>query len=387
MSDNFTMLTRKRQLVAKIETVEGTAETLSASDGGILVNATPKANFEPQMYNRDLVRSSFTKLGKLTGKRAAGLEFAIELRGSGKVDIEPIWVKLIKACGFELKVIKKIAIGAISDGEFLHNEVIRSASNIFVVRAICNTPNGASILYFSDIDGTLVTNAEIVGDTSGASTTTTSAPEVVGFVVKPTSKPLTTLTMGLYEDGICKLLRGCRGTVKFSFKLGEPAIMEFSFMGVEAGVSDRPMLSDIVYEPVIPPVLLNARMSCDGVSLNIGEMEIDIANSLVTRDKIDDAKGILSYAITGRDMKGSFNPQMVSVSVHDFFGKWFSNTPMVLDLEYGVDTGNKFRVFAPKIVYNKVDDADRDGIQLANTSFDVTGSIEPGDDELSILLL
>ena len=91
--------------------------------------------------------------------------------------------------------------------------------------------------------------------------------------------------------------------------------------------------------------------------------------------------------VTGRDMQGTFNPEMVPVATHDFFTKWFNNTPMVLDLAYGEADGNKFRFYAPSIVYNKVDDGDRDGIQLAQTSFDLTGSMEPGDDELAILLI
>jgi len=47
----------------------------------------------------------------------------------------------------------------------------------------------------------------------------------------------------------------------------------------------------------------------------------------------------------------------------------------------------KFRFYAPGIIYNKIDDGDRDGLQLAQTSFDLTGSMEPGDDELTMLLL
>jgi hypothetical protein len=175
--------------------------------------------------------------------------------------------------------------------------------------------------------------------------------------------------------------------VKFSFKIGEPAMLDFSFKGVESGVADVAMLTGIDFDSTIPPVLLNAVMSCDGVSLNVGELEIDVSNTLASKDKIDDAKGVLSYIITGRDMQGSFNPEMVPVATHDFFNKWFNNTPMVLDLAYGETEGNKFRVYAPGIVYNKIDDGDRDGIQLAQTSFDLTGSMDPGDDELALLLL
>lgn len=383
----MSMLVRKRQLAAKYEADEGTAERLAAEDAGILVNFTPKANYDPQMYQRDLVRTSLTKIGKLAGKMAAGLEFAIELRGSGLTTEQPKWAKLIEACGFELVDLRKLQISGITGGPFTHGELITGGTSGATGRVICTTYNGASEMYFREVTGTFADAETITGGQSGAVCTTASTPQIAGFEIKPVSADTPTLTMGLYEDGVRKMLKGCRGTVKFSFKIGEPAIMEFSFMGVGAGVTDVPLLTGVAYETTIPPVLLDAKMSCDNVSLNIGEMEIDTANALASKDKIDDPSGILSYMITGRDMKGSFNPEMVAVGAHDFFGKWLSATPMELNLEFGNTEGNKFRIYAPKIVYSKVDDGDRDGIQLAQTSFDLTGSIEPGDDELSILLL
>lgn len=383
----MSMLVRKRQLAARYEDTEGMAERLSAEDAGILVNFTPKANYDPQMYQRDLVRSSLTKIGKLAGKIAAGLEFAIEMRGSGSLTEQPKWGKLIEACGYELIDLRKLQISGITGGPFLHGELITGATSGATGMVVCTTRNGASELLFREISGSFADAETITGGRSGAICTTASTPQIAGFEIKPVSSDAPTLTLGLYEDGVRKMLKGCRGTVKFSFKIGEPAIMEFSFMGVGAGVYDMQLLEGVDYETMIPPVLLDAKMSCDGVSLNIGEMEIDTANALAAKDKIDDPCGILSYMITGRDMKGSFNPEMTAVKDHDFFGNWMSATPMELNLEFGSMEGNKFRIFAPKIVYSKVDDANRDGIQLAQTTFDLTGSIEPGDDELSILLL
>ena len=383
----MSMLIRKRQLAAKIEAVEGGAETLAAQDAGILVNFTPKANYDPQMYQRDPVRSSLTKLGKLAGKRSAGIDFSIELKGSGSILNEPEWADLIRACGFELNVLEKISIGAITFGPFLHGEIITGETSGATARVVIKTADGTAILYFVGSNGAFVTDETITGGLSGATTLTASVPSDAGFEIKPVSSGVPSLTMGLYEDGVRKLLKGCRGTVKFNFKIGEPAAIEFSFKGVEAGVADVALFADVSFDNTVPPVLLNAVMSCDGVSLNIGEMEIDVANTLASKDKIDDLKGILSFMITGRDMQGSFNPEMVPVATHDFFSKWFNNTPMVVDLAYGETEGNKFRFYAPAIIYNKVDDADRDGLQLAQTSFDLTGSMEPGDDELAILLL
>jgi len=383
----MSMLIRKRQLAAKIEAVEGTAETLLAADAGILVNFSPKASYDPQMYQRDPVRASLTKMGKLAGKRSAGMDFSIELKGSGSITVEPEWMRLIKACGFASNALKKISIGAITSGPYQHGEVITGQTSGATGRVVVKTANGTTTLYFVALSGTFETGEVITGGTSGATATASTDPVSAGFEIKPISSSVVSLTMGLFEDGIRKVLKGCRGTVKFNFKIGEPATLDFSFKGVESGVADAPMLTGVSFDETVPPVLLNAVMSCDGVSLNIGEMEVDVANTLASKDKIDDAKGILSFMITGRDMQGSFNPEMVPVATHDFFSKWFSNTPMVVDLAYGEADGNKFRFYAPGIIYNKVDDGDRDGIQLAQTSFDLTGSMEPGDDELAILLL
>ena len=383
----MSMLIRKRQLAAKIEAVEGTAETLLAADAGILVNFSPKASYDPQMYQRDPVRASLTKMGKLAGKRSAGMDFSIELKGSGSITVEPEWMRLIKACGFASNALKKISIGAITSGPYQHGEVITGQTSGATGRVVIKTSNGTTTLYFVALSGTFETGEVITGGTSGATATASTDPVSAGFEIKPISSAVVSLTMGLFEDGIRKVLKGCRGTVKFNFKIGEPATLDFSFKGVESGVADAPMLTGVSFDETVPPVLLNAVMSCDGVSLNIGEMEVDVANTLASKDKIDDAKGILSFMITGRDMQGSFNPEMVPVATHDFFSKWFSNTPMVVDLAYGEADGNKFRFYAPGIIYNKVDDGDRDGIQLAQTSFDLTGSMEPGDDELAILLL
>jgi len=383
----MSMLIRKRQLAAKIEAVEGVAETLLAADAGILVNFSPKASYDPQMYQRDPVRASLTKMGKLAGKRSAGIDFSIELKGSGSITVEPEWMRLIKACGFASNALKKISIGAITSGPYQHGEAITGQTSGATGRVVIKTANGTTTLYFVALSGTFETGEVITGGTSGATATASTDPVSAGFEIKPISSSVVSLTMGLFEDGIRKVLKGCRGTVKFNFKIGEPATLDFSFKGVEAGVADAPMLTGVSFDETVPPVLLNAVMSCDGVSLNIGEMEVDVANTLASKDKIDDAKGILSFMITGRDMQGSFNPEMVPVATHDFFSKWFSNTPMVVDLAYGEAEGNKFRFYAPGIIYNKVDDGDRDGIQLAQTSFDLTGSMEPGDDELAILLL
>jgi hypothetical protein len=102
---------------------------------------------------------------------------------------------------------------------------------------------------------------------------------------------------------------------------------------------------------------------------------------------VNDARGILSFAITGREITGSFNPEMVSCAAHDFHSKWFSGAEMVVDFTIGSAAGNKFRFYIPKAQYTKVEDEDRDGLQLAKSNFNLNGSLQYGDDELTILAL
>ncbi|MFA5156437.1 MAG: phage tail tube protein [Candidatus Omnitrophota bacterium] len=379
-------LSRIRQLVARPEAQEGVAENLASSDAGFLVDYVPKVSFEPEMYQRDPVRESLTKLGKITGKRPAGFDFSIKLRGWG-IGFMPRETPLLLACGHQVNTLKKISIGAVTGGPFKHGETITGGTSSAQGRVVIDTPNGITTLYYVSISGVFQSGEDVGGETSGASAQTSSAPLNAGYEIKPLSRNAPSLTMASYEDGLRKLLRGCRGSVKFNMKLGQPLTMDFKFMGVEAGVIDATMLSGIDYGTTVEPVILGAGFSVAGVSLNVGSIDIDIANKLSPRDKIDDPSGILSYMITDRQPAGNMDPEMLSVAEHDFHGSWLNNAKLPFDFSYGTAEGNKFRFYCPAIQYTKVEDADKEGIQIAQVAFDLTGSFSPGDDEYCILCL
>jgi len=380
------MLTRKRQLAAKIEAVEGTAETLAAADAKILVY-NPKVNFDIAMFERNPARPSFSNIAKIPGKRPAGLSFRLELRGSGVAATVPEWGKLLQSCGFGVNALKSMDIGAITGGPFQHGEIITGGTSAATGRVVVNTADGAAAIMFVSISGTFQSGETITGGTSTATATTSSVPATIGNEFKLISENIPSLTQGSYEDGVRKLLKGCRGKVKFGFKSGEPVFMDFEFQGVEAGVTDTAFLSNVTYETTKPPAFLSALFSVDAYSAKIGEMDIDVGNTLAVRDDVNDARGILSFAITGREVTGSFNPEIVSCSTHDFHSKWFSGAEMVVDFIVGSVAGNKFRFYIPKAQYTKVEDEDRDGLQLAKSAFSLNGSVTPGDDEFCILAL
>lgn len=380
------MLTRKRQLAAKVEAVEGTAETLAAADAKILVY-NPKVNFDIAMFERNPARPSFSNIAKIPGKRPGALSFRLELRGSGVAVTVPEWAKLLQACGFGVNALKSMDIGAITGGPFQHSEIITGGTSAATGRVVINTADGAAAIMFVSISGTFQSGETITGGTSSASATTSSAPATIGNEFKLISENIPSLTQGSYEDGVRKLLKGSRGKVKFGFKSGEPVFMDFEFQGVEAGVTDTAFLANVTYESTKPPAFLSALFSVDAYSAKIGEMDIDVGNTLAVRDDVNDQRGILSFVITGREVTGSFNPEMVSCAAHDFHSKWFSGAEMVVDFIVGSVAGNKFRFYIPKAQYTKVEDEDRDGLQLAKSAFGLNGSVTPGDDEFCMLAL
>jgi len=278
-------------------------------------------------------------------------------------------------------------IGAITGGPFQHGEIITGGTSAATGRVVVNTADGASAIMFVSISGTFQSSETITGGTSSASATTFSAPATIGNEFKLISENIPSLTQGSYEDGVRKLLKGSRGKVKIGFKSGEPVFMDFEFQGVEAGITDTAFLSNVTYETTKPPAFLSALFSVDAYSAKIGEMDIDVGNTLAVRDDVNDQRGILSFAITGREVTGAFNPEMVSCAAHDFHSKWFLGAEMVVDFTIGSVAGNKFRFYIPKAQYTKVEDEDRDGLQLAKSAFSLNGSVTPGDDEFCILAL
>ena len=378
-------LSTKKQIAVKIEALEGVAESLSASDGGYLVY-DPKFSPDVQMFTRNPVRQTLSKMGKLPGIKSANATFKLELRGSGVATTSPTWFKMMKACGFDEHDVYSIGIGTVSSGPFKHLEIITGGTSNATAYVVYDTVDGVTTLYLIPISGTLQDAEVITGARSGATATTSGTPIAFGKALKPTSKEdIPSLTIGAYEDGIRKLIKGSRGKAQFLFKAGEPSMMDFDFKGVLSEIADVPFLTGINYDETVPPTFLDAKMTMNEYSAVFSELELHWGNSLAAIENANDSAGIQCYRIADRDALGTFNAEMVAVSEHDFFGRWFNNSKNILDFQIGTIAGNRFRFIAPYASYSSIEDVDKDNIQYVNTSFELEGGFPDGDDELLIV--
>ena len=382
------MLNVKRQIAAKLEASEGVAETLASADAKIL-GFDPKIVFDPDRLPQTASPSSLSKRAKVTGSIPASLTADIEVRGSGAVGTAPEWAKFLKVCGLVESTLKSITIGAITGGPFKHGETITGGTSSATGRVVIETATGTTTLYYVAISGTFQSGEVITGGTSAATATTGGTPATAGLEYKLTSvlSSVPSLTGGTYEDGFSKKIRGARGNCVFNFKAGKTVRMGYSLRGVKESAADLAMLSGIVHETTIAPIFQNASLVIGSYAAKVGEITIDIGNKLAADEDVNAAMGIRCFLIGDREPVGKINPRMVLAATNDFYGHWFGDAEKKLDFILGSAGGNKFRFYLPKIQYDKIDDAERDGIALTDISFTLNQNNEAGDDELTILAL
>lgn len=378
------MLSEIRQLAGKIEGSEGVAETLAAADAKVWVY-NPSIDYDPEMFERNLAMASFSQVPQIVGKRPGQLSFGLELKGSGVAATAPEWAKYLQGCGVGISALKSINIGAITGGPFRHGETITGGTSAGKGRVIINTANGATAILYVVISGSLQSGEVITGGTSGATATTSSSSTTVGNVFEPISAAVPSLTLSANVDGFKRMLKGARGKVKFNFKTGEPAVLEFNYSGVEAGIADAALFTGIASEPTIPPALINSTFLIDAYAARIQSLDVSLDNTISPSDDPSSDRGLKSFQITNRKTIGSFDPELVATTAHDFYSKWFNATSMVLDLIIGASAGNKFRFYAPLVQYTKVGEENRGGIAVAKCAFALNGTQTIGNDEWALL--
>lgn len=93
------LLTRKRVILAKIETTYGTDPTPTGAANAILVrnlNVTPQSS---QMVGRELIRPYLGNSEQLMASTHVELDFEVEVAGAGAAGTVPGYGPLLRACG------------------------------------------------------------------------------------------------------------------------------------------------------------------------------------------------------------------------------------------------------------------------------------------------
>lgn len=96
----MSLLTRKRTILAKLETTYGVDPTPTGSADAMLVRNLNVTPIEAQQVSRDLIRPYLGNSDTLLAQVSVKAEFEVELAGSSAPGTAPHYAPLLKACGF-----------------------------------------------------------------------------------------------------------------------------------------------------------------------------------------------------------------------------------------------------------------------------------------------
>jgi hypothetical protein len=103
------LLTRKRLIVAKIESTYGTDPTPTGANA-ILVRNLEITPLEAETVNRDLVRPYLGASDQLLAQTRVSMTFEVEMAGSGTAGTAPAYGPLLKACGLSETVVVSTSV-------------------------------------------------------------------------------------------------------------------------------------------------------------------------------------------------------------------------------------------------------------------------------------
>lgn len=401
-------LKRKRQVGIKIEATEGTLDTPTTAAEHSHLIYEPMAEDDLRIFERDPARADLSGLEHIVGISTRGQRFRTEMRGSGSVNTAPKWGTHLRACGMRQEQLRFVNIGAITGGPFLQGETITGGTSAATGIVHQTTATGAGTIQYVRTSVATFTNGEtITGGTSGATATTSTAEANYGWRWRPWSTDPDTATLNsnvlgpgsaslsIMEDGVRKLARGARGTVRGTMQVGEPGFFEFDYRGVEAGTTDTALVTGLTYDTTIPPKFQGSNIltialedATAPVNPCITSFSFAVENELAERECANDAEGVTSVKIPSRKLTGTVNPEMVSVATFPWHAKAKAGTVHRITITLGTVAGNIIDIILERVQFMTPKEADRNGIDTLDVDFraikDQVNS--SGDDELFLVM-
>jgi hypothetical protein len=208
----------------------------------------------------------------------------------------------------------------------------------------------------------------------------------VTYAPKSDDAYVDSLTLYVYKDRILHKITGARGAkLEIDAQAAKLGYFNFSFKGLYKPIADvaAPVISNL--EVTLPPTIKLANFSWGSYAAVASKLNIDMGLVCSRRGDFNASRGVGAFRISGRDPKGSFNPDAVLEDTHPFWGDWDAGTLRALSIKIGETAGGICTITAPKCFSEGPEYNDEDGVMVYNVPFRLTeNSDSVGDDEISI---
>lgn len=219
-----------------------------------------------------------------------------------------------------------------------------------------------------------------------------TTPDRVEYVPLTTSQE--SVTIYYYADGALYKALGCKGNVKLAIGAGERPVMQFSFLGLDGGVSaSTPTGVDYTsFEvPVVVTDTNTAQLTLGGTyalgvitggtAYTSQGLQLDLGNDV----KFIPLIGEEACDITNRSATGSMALDLTAAAEVTARAAIDANTTTSLSMLHGTTAGNQILFFCPAVQRINPSHADVEGRLMFSTDLRLCPSA--GNDELRIVVL
>ena len=385
----MSLLNRRRTILAKIETTYGTDPIPTGAANAMLVRNLNPVPQNVNLVSRDMIRPYFGNSDKLPGTLYAGIDFEVELAGSGTAGTAPAWGVLMRACGFSETLNATPITGTAQAGG--STTTIKLAAG---ASAVDGFYNGMPITITAGTDiGQSGVIVGYVGSTKVATlanpfTTATDATSAYSIgacaVYRPISTSFESCTLYFNVDGVLHELNGSRGTVSFDLNANAIPIAKFKFIGIYVPVLDSASPAVTLSAWMQPLACNKANTPSFGLyGYNTGtlsQLTLDAGITTVFRQLIG---GTQQALITDRQAVGQVTIEAVTIATKDWWTAIANATNGTLQITHGTVTGNIVQVSAPKVQRTSPSYQDLQGVAMLQASLQLLPSTL-GNDELNV---
>lgn len=366
---------REQTVGLKLESVEGTAETLDASDFGFEVF---EVSFTPdvEQHERNPFRQSLGQRASIAGNQSGTISFETDLVGSGAASTTPPpWAPAVVACGYAEKADVMRVLITPTSGTFIMGEPVTDAGS-FAGQVV---GLAGTLLFLHTVVGS--PTGTITGSISGATATVSTILSDIGYAYIPDPGNTPSATVEHYLDGLRQRIRGARGNLTIRGNTsGAPVRLVMEFQGPLDAHADANPPAGIVKPTLNPPQLLDAGLEFQGFDeVVFDSIEINSGNELDIRRDGNDPTGFKSTIIADRSPSGSFSAEATRVADHDYIGNLRTNFEGPLFFSLGT-TNNQHTVIAGRAQITNISMEERGGIALFNNTIQLNEGALPNDD-------
>lgn len=383
------LLSRKRAILAKIETTYGVDPIPTGAANAILMSNITVSPMEMNLQQRNNIKAYLGNNPSVLAAIYAKLSFDVEIAGSGAAGTVPGYGPLLRACGLSETILATAVTGTAAAGGANSIQFAGTASAVdgayvgMTVYITGGTGAGQSGVVQSYVGATKTATLTANWTTPTDATSVYNIPKQV--VYQPVSSNFESITIYCNVDSVRHILLGARGTVSIKASAQGIPMYSFTMTGMYTTPSDVTMPA-VTLSAFQQPLAINnintSGLVVAGYAAAVGsEFSFDLANSVVFRSLVGGTENVV---LTDRKPAGSITQEATSVAAKDWWSQIKAVTLGAFSMTHGTAAGNKVKIDAPAMQLTTPAYSDKDGITMLGTKVDLIPVV--GNDEITICL-